>query len=193
MRLWPQKRWKQVILILLIALVVVFIVFISIAGMLMSGMINREIVSEVEILNADGTKTALIVYQPGFSSSPRDYSYAFAEGLAASNWKVEITTASPQAPSDLSKYSLVTFAFPVYGGTAGTAVVSYINRIGDLGGVDTVILACGGGDVKENLNPPLKQQVQDANGNFYKGLSLSAQDSSGSMQIIQQTTSSITP
>jgi flavorubredoxin len=133
------------------------------------------------------------VYQPGFSSFPRDASYAFAEGLASSGWCVEITTASSEAPSDLSKYSLLVFAFPVYGGTPGTAVVSYVNRINDLDGINTVIIACGGGDIGENLNPPLKQQVQAANGAFYKGLSLSTQDSSVSMETARQAGSNITP
>jgi hypothetical protein len=118
------------------------------------------------------------VYQPGFSSFPRDASYAFAEGLASSGWRVEITSASPQAPVDLSKYTLLTLGYPVYGGAAGTGVVNYINRVGDIGGINTVIIACGGGDTGETLQPPLRPLVIAANGTFYKGLSLSNQDSS---------------
>jgi hypothetical protein len=192
LRFWPQKKWKQIILLLVIALIVAFVAFGAFAGLLLSGVISREVVSEIDVINADGGKTALIVYQPGFSSFPRDASYAFADGLASSGWRVEITTASSQAPSDFSKYSLLTLAYPVYGGTPGTAVVSYVNRVSDLNGINTVIIACGGGDSGETLNPPLKQQVQAANGTFYKGLLLSNQDSSA-MESARQAGSNITP
>jgi flavorubredoxin len=157
----------------------------------MSGALSREVVSEIDIKNADGDTTALIVYQPGFSSFPKDASYAFAEGLASSGWRVEITTASSEAPSDLSKYSLLILAYPVYGGTPGTAIVSYVNRISDLNGIDTVIIACGGGDSGESIIP-LKQQVQEANGVFYDGFAFSNSNSS-SIQNAQQAGSNITP
>jgi hypothetical protein len=192
LRFWPQKKWKQIILLLVIALIVAFVAFGAFAGLLLSGVISREVVSEIDVINADGGKTALIVYQPGFSSFPRDASYAFADGLASSGWRVEITTASSQAPSDFSKYSLLTLAYPVYGGTPGTAVVNYVNRVSDLNGINTVIIACGGGDSGENVNPPLKQQVQAANGTFFKGLSLSNQNSSA-MESARQARSNITP
>jgi hypothetical protein len=167
-------------------------VFGAFAGLLMSGIINREFVSEIDVINADGNKTALVVYQPGFSSFPRDVSYAFADGLASSGWRVEITTASPQAPSDFSKYSLLALAYPVYGGAPGTAVVNYVNRVSNLNGINTVILACGGGDSGETSNPPLKQEVLAANGTFYKGLFLSNQDSSA-IERARQAGSNITP
>ncbi len=118
------------------------------------GILSKEIVCEIDVLNDDGSKTALIGYQPGFSSFPRDASYAFAEGLTSSGWRVGITTASPKAPVELSKYMLLTLAYPVYSGAAGTAVVNYISRVSNLGGINTVILACGG-DTDEILQPPL--------------------------------------
>jgi flavorubredoxin len=192
LKFWPQKRWKQIVFVFILALIVAFAAFGAFAGMLMSGVISREVVSEIDIINGDGGETALVVYQPGFSSFPRDAVYAFADGLASSGWRVEVTTASPQAPSDLSKYSLLTLAYPVYGGTAGPAVVNYVNRVSGLNGINTVIIACGGDDSGETVNPPLKQQVQTANGTFYKGLSLSNQDSSA-MQISRQAGGNITP
>lgn len=176
---------------LILVLIAVFVAFAAFAGLLLTGAISREVVSEIDIINADGDKTALVVYQPGFSSFPTDISYAFADGLASSGWRVEITTASPQAPSDFSKYSLLTLAYPVYGGTPGTAIVNYVNRVSSLDGIDTVIIACGGGDSGESVNP-LKQQVQAANGTFYDALALSNQDSSA-MESARQAGSNITP
>jgi len=156
---------------------VAFVSFAVFAGLLMTGMINREVVSGIDVTNAEGSEAALIVYQHGLSSFPRDASYAFADGLASSGWRVEIATASPQAPSNLSKYSLLTLAYPVYGG-AGTAIVNYVNRLNELDGINTVIIALQGGTASSPTIDTLKQKVQAANGTFYKGLSLSTGDSS---------------
>jgi flavorubredoxin len=188
---WPQKRWKQIIFIIIIILIAVFVAFATFAGLLLSGAISREVVSEIDVKNADGSKTALIVYQPGFSIFPKGVSYAFADGLASNGWRVEITTASSEAPSDLSKYSLLTLSYPVYGGTVGTAIVRYVDRIRDLAGVNTVIIACGGGDSGESIIP-LKQQVEAANGTFYDSLALSNGNSTA-LESAQQAGSSITP
>lgn len=182
----------QIILVVILILIAVFVVFATFAGLLLAGVISREVVSEIDVMNANGSKTALVVYQPGFSSFPRDASYAFADGLASSGWRVEITTASSEAPSDLSKYSLLTLAYPVYGGTAGTAVVRYVNRISDFDGINTVIIALQGGDEPSLTIDTLKQQVQAANGNFLEGLSLSTSDGSA-LESARQAGSSITP
>jgi hypothetical protein len=99
-------------------------------------------------------------------------------------------SASPKTPIDLSKYTLLTLAYPVYGGAAGTAVVNYINRVSDLGGIYTMILACGGCDTGETVQSPLRALVLAANGTFYKGLSLSNQDSSA-LDVATQTGSDI--
>jgi flavorubredoxin len=191
LKFWPQKKWKQIILVLIIALVAVFVAFGAFAGLLLSGAISREVISEIDVINADGSTVALIVYQPGFSSFPRDAVYAFAEGLASSGWRVEITTASSEAPSDLSGYSLLTLAYPVYGGAVGTAIVNYVNRISDFNGIDTVIIACAGGDSGESIDP-LKQQVQDANGIFHDSMALSNQVSSA-LESARQAGSNIPP
>jgi flavorubredoxin len=191
LKLWPQKRWKQILFVVVLILVAVFVAFGTFAGLLLSGAISREVVSEIDVKNADGSKTALIVYQPGFSSFPKDVSYAFADGLTSSGWRVEITTASSEAPSDLSKYNLLTLAYPVYGGTIGTAIVSYVNRVNDLAGVNTMIIACGGGDSGESIIP-LKQQVEAANGTFYDSLALSNGNSTA-LESAQQAGSSIIP
>ena len=179
------------VILVLIAIFVAFGAFAAFAGLLVAGIINREVVSEIDVVNAEGGKTALVVYQPGFSSFPRDVSYTFADGLASSGWRVEITTASPQAPSDLSNYGLLILAYPVYGGTPGTAIVSYVNRISSLDRIDTVIIACGGGDSGESVDP-LKQQVQAANGTFYDAFAVSNQDNSA-LESARQAGSNIIP
>jgi hypothetical protein len=191
LRLWPQKKWKKIIFVFVLILIVAFVAFAVFAGLLMSGIINREVVSGIDVVNADGGKTALVVYQPGFSSFPRDVSYGFAQGLASSGWRVEITTASPQAPSDFSNYSLLVLVFPSYGSTPGTAIVNYVNRVKNLDGINTVIISCAGGISRTSIDT-LKQQVQAANATFYDGLALSTGDGSA-IESARQAGSNVAP
>jgi hypothetical protein len=191
MKLWPTKLWKQILVVLAIVFIILIVVFAAFAGLLMAGIIGGEVVSEVKIMNTDGLKTALVVYQPGFSNFPKDVSYAFADGLVSSNWQVEITTASPQTPSELSKYSLLVLAYPVYGGTPGSAIVKYVDRVGNLNGINTIIIACAGGDSGESIIP-LRQQVEEANGVFFISMALSNQVGS-STEEARQAGSNIDP
>jgi flavorubredoxin len=192
LRFWPQKKRKQIIVVFVLIFIAAFVAFAVLGGLLLSGVLSREVVSEIEVINAAGSKTALVVYQPGFSSFPRDASYAFAEGLASSGWRVEITTGSSEAPSDLSNYSLLTLAYPVYGGTVGTAVVRYVSRISDFNGIDTVIIALQGGDEPSLTIDTLKQKLQTANGTFIEGLTFSTGDSSA-IESARQAGSNIMP
>jgi flavorubredoxin len=142
---------------------------ISIAYVLLS--INKDVVSPIVVVNSEGTKTALVVYQPGLSSFPRDVSYAFGNGLASSGWRVEITTASSQTPSDLSKYDLLVLGFPAYGGNPGTAIVRYVDRLANLFGINTVIIACAAGSTGASVDT-IKQKVQAAGGTFKESITL---------------------
>ena len=191
MKLWPTKLWKQILVVLAIVFIILIVVFAAFAGLLMAGIIGGEVVSEVKVMNTDGLKTALVVYQPGFSNFPKDVSYAFADGLVSSDWQVEITTASSQTPFELSKYGLLVLAYPVYGGTPGSAIVKYVDRLGNLNGINTIIIACAGGDSGESIIP-LRQQVEEANGVFLISMALSNQVGS-SIEEARQAGSNINP
>ncbi len=167
MKLWPQKKWKQILLASFLAVVVLLAIFGAYAGLTL----NKDVVSGIDVVNPNGSKTALIVYQPGLSSFPRDASYAFGNGLASSGWRVEITTASSQAPSDLSKYSLLVLGFPCYGASPGTAIIRYVDRLANLQGINTVIVACAAGSPGGSVDT-MKQKVQAAGGTFRDSLSL---------------------
>ena len=172
MRFWPQRRWKKILLLFFLALLVVVAVLASFVGLVVMPNINKDVISDIEVINSSGSKTALVVYQPGYTGFPKDISYAFADGLASSGCRVEITTASSQTPSNLSRYSLLVLGFPVYAGNTENAVVRYLNRTGNLNGINTVLLAADG------LNSPdlgidnMKQEVQAANGTVYDSLAL---------------------
>lgn len=167
LRLWPQKKWKKIVLSVLLAIIVVGALSLAYVGV----MINRDVVSGIEVINAGGSKTALVVYQPGLSSFSKDVSYAFANGLAAAGWRVEVTTASPQAPSDLSNCSLLVLGFPIYGASPGAAEVRYVARLSNLQGIETVIIATAAGS-PGNSAETMKQKVLAAGGAVEESLTL---------------------
>jgi flavorubredoxin len=167
MKLWPHKRWKQVLLFFFLAVVALS----AILGIYAALTLNKDVVSDIDAINPGGSKSALIVYQPGLTSFPHDVSHAFGNGLAASGWSVELTTASSQTPSNLTKYSLLVLGFPCYGGTPGTAIVRYVDRLTNLQGIDTVIIACAAGTTGGSVDT-MKQKVQAAGGTFKESLTL---------------------
>ncbi|MCJ7770763.1 hypothetical protein MUP37_04205 [Candidatus Bathyarchaeota archaeon] len=91
---------------------------------------------------------------------------------------MEITTASTQTPSDLSKHNLLTLGFPSYGSAPGTAIVNYVDRV-NLDGIKTVIISCAGGTATKSIDA-LRAHVQTSNGTFLeaRALALSMSDSS---------------
>jgi len=167
MKLWPTKKWKKMLLVFFLAVVVVFAAFAAYLGLTL----NKDVVSEIEVINSNGIESALIVFQPGLSSFPREVMDAFGNGLAASGWRVEITTASLQAPSDLSEYSLLVLGFPTYGGSPGTAVVRYVERLTNLEGIEIVVVACAAGSPGESAEI-MRQKVEAAGGTFKEAISL---------------------
>ena len=172
LRFWPRERWKKILLVFFLALLAVIAASVAFLALAVLPNINKDVVRGIDVINPSGSKTALVVYQPGYTGFPKDISYAFADGLASGGWRVEITTASSQAPSDLSRYSLLVLGFPVYGGKPGEPIVRYINRTSDLNGIRTVIIALDGLNSPAASVDTLKQKVQAANGTFYESLTL---------------------
>ncbi len=167
MKLWPQKKWKK---ILLIAILVFVIVFSGVLGFVLFK-INSDSVSGIDVLNADGSETALVIYHQGLSSFMKDVTYAFADGLVENGWRVEITTASSQASTDLSEYSLLVLGSPVYAGNPSPTIKRHIERIGDLQGIDTVLLVTSGGS-DGGTEASMQQTVEEHNGTIETVLSL---------------------
>ena len=126
--------------------------------------VYREISAPLEVLNAAGSKTALVIYHPGLTSFTHDIAYNFSEGLVSAGWRVEITTASPKAPTNISNYSLLVLCWPIYDFNPGPTITSQIHRIGNLKGINTVIVAVGGGVDPFNAPGNMDKTVQNANG-----------------------------
>ena len=164
--------WKKILLLFFLVLLAVTAALVAFVLLVVMPNINKDIISGIDVINPSGSKTAFVLYQPGYTGFPKDISYAFADGLASSGWKVEITTASSQTPSDLSRYSLLVLGFPVYAGNTENAVVRYLNRTGNLNGINTVLLAADGLNSPDLGIDSMKQKVQAANGTIYDSLAL---------------------
>lgn len=167
MRFWPQKKWKKVLLSGILSFV---IIFAGVLGFIVFK-INNDYVSGIEVLNADGSETALIIYHPGLSSFMKDSAYALAHGLVENGWRVEITTASSQAPTDLSKYSLLVLGSPVYADSPSPTIKRHVERIGDLKSISTVLLVTSGGS-EGGAESSMQQNVEEHNGKVELVLSL---------------------
>lgn len=93
---------------------------------------SREVASAVTTLNPAGQRgRALLVYHPGLSGFPKQVTGSFADGLARAGWRVDVTTASRQAPADVSAYALVVLGTPVYLESAAAPLSAYVARVGD--------------------------------------------------------------
>lgn len=134
--------------------------------------LNQEVAGKVEVQNPEGDAgTALVVYHPGRGSfHPRVIS-GFVTGLVAKGWRVEVTTASPQAPADLSGYDLLVLGSPTYWFTPSLAIRRYLRRLGDLGVQPTVTIITGLG-AGGRSTAVMERQVRKANGHLVKSLFL---------------------
>jgi hypothetical protein len=166
-RLWPQKKWKRIILITFLVLTITAASLLIYASI---GM-NTDIFTEIVVKNPQGNKTALIMYHPGLSSFSRDVSYAFADGLSSSGWRVEIATPSIQAPTELSKYTLLVVSSNTYAFTPDKPTLRQLERIGDLNQIRTVLITLGAGSAQESKQS-LENTILASNGTIIKSLLL---------------------
>ena len=158
-KIWPEKKWKKIIFVFLVFMI---ILSISTSVFLYLG-INSDVVSEIIVVNEQGTSNALLIYHPGFSTFTKDVSYGYAEGLELNDWRVEISTASADAPIDISNYDLLILASPVYGGAPSPTIGRHVNRMGDLENTKTIIIVTAAGS-PGNTAKTMKTIVEENNG-----------------------------
>jgi flavorubredoxin len=159
-KFWPKKKWKKALFVSLLVLIAVGIPVIA----FFEYSVYNETVASIVVRNDAGIKNALVVYHPGLTEFSHDIAYTFADRLASNGWRLEITTASSQAPTDITQYDLLILAWPIYDFNPGPTITNYVHRIGDLQGKDTIIVTIGGGINPFNAQDTMKRIVQDANG-----------------------------
>jgi len=185
LKLIPETKWKKILLISLIA-VILIVASVSVYVLIKA---NSDFASEVKVLNPNGSATALIIYHPSFSSFTEDVIYTLGNGLKENGWRVEITTASDQAPTNLAKYSLLVLGSPVYGGSPSASIKRHIERIEDLQGIESVLVVTSGA-INDGAEAVMQQIVEDHNGEIKSVLSLHTGDS---LDIAKQAVSDIFP
>jgi hypothetical protein len=188
---WPKKKWKKILLVTLLTIVVISVSLLGYDSFAM----NNDVVTQLVIKNPTGSKTALVLYHPGLSSFSHDVSYAFADGLVSNGWRVEIATSSIEAPTNLSKYSLLVISSNTYAFTPDSPTIRQLERIGNLNGIQTVLLTLGAGSAQESQKA-LETTIQASNGTILQSLVLYSMapnegDRSGT-EIAQQTAREIT-
>ncbi len=108
---------------------------------------SREIVQDLEIRNPGGTNgTVFVVFRPGVTSFNQDIVNEFIRGLVDSDWRVEVTTSSPETPTNVSTYDLVVLGSPVNGAKPHQSMLDYLARANFSGKPVVLILTSGGED-----------------------------------------------
>ena len=153
--------------------------------------VYREVSAPLETLNSGGAKSALVIYHPGLTDFAKNITYSFADGLASAGWQVDVATASPQAPTNLSNYSLLVLTWPIYDFNPGPTITNHIQRIGNLNGINTVVVVVAGGMDPLNAQGNMDKIVQNANGTVLE--TLQAFRGGNAWQTMQQEASKITP
>ena len=152
---------------------------------------NMDVVSDITVLNPNGTKgTALAVYHPGIYDFQTKMTYAFATGLASRGYRVEVTTASGQAPTDLSKYSLLVFGSPTYAGNPAQPFSRYLSSLGDLKGKPTVVICTAS---FSSAVAKMKSAVEESNGAILDSLELLKNDGGAEAKATQAANTLILP
>ena len=191
MRFWPQKKWKKILLVTLLIIVVISVSLLGYASFAM----NSDVVTQLVIKNPTGSKTALVLYHPGLSSFSHDVSYAFADGLVSNGWRIEIATSSIEAPTNLSKYSLLVISSNTYAFTPDSPTTRQLERIGNLNRIQTVLLTLGAGSAQESQKA-LETTIQASNGTILQSLVLYSmapnEGDRSATEIAQQTAREIT-
>jgi hypothetical protein len=148
------------------------LIVLAVAGAGLYLWLNRELTSEIKVENPGGEAgTALVVYHPGRGSFHPRIIAGFVEGLASNGWRVALTTASRQAPTDLSGYDLLVLGSPTYGFAPSRPIRRYLKRLGDLAGQPTVTIITGMGAGGRSTSI-IQREVQEANGRLVKALLL---------------------
>ena len=163
MRLLPQKRWKKIVLIVFVVFLIAGVIALAYVGI----RISSDVASEIEIINPEGSQSALVIYHPGMTSLMKDVTYAFADGLVSNGWRAEITTPSSEAPTDISGYDLLVLGSPVYGFTILPTIERQLARMGDLKKIGTVGILTAAGAPGDSAST-MEKAILNSNGTVKK-------------------------
>ncbi len=132
-----------------ITLITIASLVILIAAMVGGGMavMKHEYGDRTEVLKSTSAQTekALVVYQPSLTEASHDVAYSIARGLNDSGYEVTITNPGKHLSTDISKYGIIVFGSPNYGGSVAEPLSEYIRRIDDFTGKRVILFSTSGG------------------------------------------------
>ena len=124
-----------------------------------TGSSNAEVQSELSSLGGTGARGhALIVHHSGKSGYQTQLQRALAEGLVSQGWRVDMTTASTIAPTDLSTYDLLLLGAPVYNWRPARPLLDYVDRLPFLHEKPVALVISGAG-VTDDAMADLRRRV----------------------------------
>jgi hypothetical protein len=130
----------------LLIIIVILCVTIGVIGW----KINLDTVTQLKTINPTSSgPRVIVVYSPGISDFHQRMMDSFISGLVASNWSVDIVTASSQAPINLTSYSLLVIGGPLYGGQPSKPIQDYMARLTDLKGLRVYTLLTTAGNPRD--------------------------------------------
>jgi flavorubredoxin len=151
---------------------VLLLVFVTAGAIWVYYRTTSTVTRDIEVLNPGGRAgTALLVFHPGMTDFQETVTRAFAGGLTAAGWRVELATANRSAPRDLARYDLLLVGGPTYFWTPAQPIRRYVSALGDLGGKRTVVLVTGVGATSRSQRV-LEDLVRAAHGTIVASLAL---------------------
>lgn len=157
-------RQREHLRMLLILTPVLCILGVLIWNVILMPWVNVEVVSGITPFNPDGREGyAFVVYHPGQSDLQTHAVNGFVEGLVQSDWRVDLTTASAQTPTNLAAYDLLVLGAQSYTWSPARPIQSYLARVGDLNGMPVVAILSGLGETGP-ANTVMRELVSGANG-----------------------------
>ncbi len=163
---------------------IVVIIVLAALGAFVLYRVGNPVERGIEVLNEGGQWNALAVYHPGLSAFQRKVTEAFCEGLASGGYRVEITTASPEAPSDASGYDLLVFGSPTYGNATAKPMKEFLEGLA-MTGKPAILIATAGGDANGNA-AEMRSLVESRGGNVMKVLTYITSESDAEEKAVQE-------
>jgi hypothetical protein len=147
------------------AAVALLVLLIWIAGydFYYSGRFHRETVTPVVPFGPEGGKRILIAYHSAHHGFQCALQTKLAQRLAETGLRVDLTTASTKAPSDIAGYDLIVFGAPAYNWIPAWPVTAYIRRLRNLHGKQIVLIVSGGGMTAQAMER-LREEIEAAHG-----------------------------
>jgi menaquinone-dependent protoporphyrinogen IX oxidase len=153
----PESGWTGILIAS--AVFCAWLLFVAVG----TAKVNREVESALVTVGRGNVGRALLVYHSAGGGLMRAMQEAFADGMQAQGWQVDLSTASLRSPVDLSGYQLLVLGTPCYNRGLSRPIAAYMNRVGDLAGVPVVIVVSGF-NYTERATKTLRDRVHEAQG-----------------------------